>query len=141
MLSYRLACDMPEVFAAIGPVAGNLFYYGTCQHRQPVSVIHVHGLADKVIPFGGTSLPGFGEQYPPVAFGIDTWVHLDSCAEPPQVRKQGGVTLTAYPSCREGTAVDLYTLDGFGHAWPTADRAGGISSRTLWHFFAAHPKS
>lgn len=140
MLSYRLGCEMSDVFAAMAPVAGNLSYYGPCQPEQPVSLIHIHGLGDKVIPYAGTSLPGFGEQYPPVSYGIATWTHLDGCVGPPRVSQKGAVTLTTYTFCRAGSAVELYTLKGFGHAWPEANLAGGISARTIWEFFADHPK-
>lgn len=141
MLSYRLGCEMSDVFAAVAPVAGDLFYYGSCQLQEPVSLIHVHGLGDKVIPYGGTSLPGFGEQYPPVSYGIATWAQLDGCMSVPQVTQQGNTTLTAYTSCHGGSAVELYAVRGFGHAWPTADQAGGLSSQVIWEFLAAHPRS
>jgi polyhydroxybutyrate depolymerase len=140
MLSYRLGCEMSDVFAAIAPVEGVFFYYGPCQPRKPVSLIHIHGLKDKVIPYAGTSLPGFGEQYPPVSFGIVTWARLDGCPASPQVSTKGVLTLTSYSPCQSGTAVELFTLEGLGHGWPTGNEAGGISSRTIWEFFAAHPK-
>jgi len=140
MLSYRLGCDMPDVFAAMASVDGDLSYYGACQPKQPVSLIHIHGLADKVIPYAGTSLPGFGEQYPPVSYGIATWAELDGCATPARISREGSVTLTVYSGCRFGSGVELYAIQGLGHAWPTGSLGGGISSRTIWDFFAQHPK-
>ena len=44
MMSYRLACDAADVFAGVAPVAGTLFT--TCRPSRPVSLLHIHGLAD-----------------------------------------------------------------------------------------------
>jgi polyhydroxybutyrate depolymerase len=52
MLVYRLACEMSDTFAAVAPLAGTLFYT-PCQPQQPVSVVHVHGLADTIVPYAG----------------------------------------------------------------------------------------
>jgi polyhydroxybutyrate depolymerase len=138
MLSYRLACEMPGLFAAIAPVAGVLLYYGPCQPQQPVSVIHVHGLSDTKVPYAGGGLPGFGAEYSPVAYGIATWVQLDGCAHSAQVAKEGIVTHTIYAPCRAGTVVELYAIDGLGHVWPSLH--GTSLSKVIWIFFAGHPK-
>jgi len=53
IFSYRLACEMSATFAAVAPVAGSLVYE-PCQPEQPISVIHVHGLYDNVVPYNGT---------------------------------------------------------------------------------------
>ena len=138
MLSYRLACEMPGTFAAIAPVAGVLLYYGPCQPQQPVSVMHVHGLSDTDVPYAGGGLPGFGAEYSPVAYGIATWVQLDGCTRSAQVAKEGSVTHAVYAACRAGTAVELYTIDGLGHMWPSL--LGTHVSKIIWDFFAGHPK-
>jgi polyhydroxybutyrate depolymerase len=140
MLTYRLACEMSDTFAAIAPVAGVLFYYGTCQPEEPVSVIHVHGLSDTKIPYAGDGLAGFGQQLSPVIYGIETWVQLDGCAGPVQVEKVGELTHTTYSPCRAGTAVELYTIAGGGHDWPVIAENPAFPSAIIWDFFAAHPK-
>jgi polyhydroxybutyrate depolymerase len=138
MLSYRLACEMPDTFAAIAPVAGTLVYYGSCQPSQPVSVMHVHGLSDSKVPYAGGGLPGFGAEYSPVAYDIATWVQLDGCTRAAQVAKEGNVTHAVYAHCQAGTAVELYAIDGLGHVWPSL--AGASVSQMIWIFFAGHPK-
>ena len=57
MFVYRLACEMSDTFAAIAPVAGPLFY-SPCKPKEPVSVMHVHGLADPAVPYAGGPYPG-----------------------------------------------------------------------------------
>lgn len=140
MLAYRLACEMSDTFAAIAPIAGVFFYYGPCQPKEPVSLIHVHGLSDQDVPYAGDGLSGYGEQYPPVEYGIATWVQLDGCTGAPQVEKEGDLTRTVYAPCRAGTAVELDTIAGLGHAWPVRSEGSAFSSRNIWDFFVAHPK-
>lgn len=134
---YRLACEMPDTFAAIGPVAGVLMV-SPCEPKQPISVIHIHGLKDDVAPFngGGTTVAG---GFMSVAKSIAPWVERDGCNATAQVEKQGDIIEhTHYVSCHDGTSVELYTLSTAGHIWPTVYI--WPASQTIWDFFAAHPK-
>ena len=137
MLVYRLACEMSDTFAAVAPLAGTLFYT-PCQPQQPVSLVHVHGLEDTVVPYaGGGDLISGG--VPSVEQGIATWVQLDGCSRAAQVEQQeGGITHTAYTSCQSGSAVELYTVQVLGHGWPSM--AEFPASEVIWDFFVAHPK-
>ena len=138
MFVYRLACEMSYTFAAVAPVSGPLFY-SPCQPSQPVSVMHVHGLADSIVPYAGgvlSSVPGL--IFPSVEQGIAAWVQLDGCTGEAQVEKQGIVTHTVHVSCRAGTAVESYTIDGLEHSWAQPDI--WPTSKMIWGFFAAHPK-
>jgi polyhydroxybutyrate depolymerase len=137
MLTYRLACDMSDTFAAVAPVSGVLVY-SPCQPQQPVSVIHIHGLADTAVPYAGeaNSIPG---GFPPVEDSINAWVQLNGCTGTAQVEQQQNIiTHTVYASCQSGTAVELYTIDLLGHAWPS--KYVLPASQLIWDFFAAHPK-
>jgi polyhydroxybutyrate depolymerase len=138
MLSYRLACEMSDTFAAIASVSGDLFY-NPCQPQQSVSVIQVHGLADTIVPYNGgkgTYLPNV--IFPPVEQGITTWVQLDGCTGSPQVEKQDIITHTVYSSCNAGAAVELYAIEVGRHEWPS--KYVWPASQAIWDFFAAHPK-
>ena len=55
MFSYRLACDLPGVFAAVAPVAGAMpaDLAPACAHTQPVSVLAFQGTADPLMPYAG----------------------------------------------------------------------------------------
>ena len=138
-LVYRLACEMSDTFAAVAPVSGYLIY-GPCQPQQPVSVIHVHGLADSVVPFAGdgNGTPG-GSPAPSVDQSIATWVQLDGCGDSAQMEKQKNIiTHTVYTDCRSDSAVELYTIESQGHVWPSIYVLP--ASNVIWDFFAAHPK-
>jgi poly(3-hydroxybutyrate) depolymerase len=98
-------------------------------------VIHVHGLADTKVPYaGGTSV-----DHPPVEQVIANWVQLAGCTGSPQVERLENIaTHTAHTSCRDDTAVELYTIDSLPHGWPAKDDFPTLE--IIWDFFAAHPK-
>lgn len=143
VLTYRLACEMSDVFAAVAPVSGTLFYK-TCQPEHSVSVLHIHGLGDTTIPFaGGESSEGAVPLLPPVQEGIETWVKLNECNTSPQVSMDGAITNTVYVDCQASTTVELITIDGFEHGWPSPTGAGAMNfpaTQTIWEFFSTHPK-
>jgi polyhydroxybutyrate depolymerase len=138
LLSYRLACEMSETFAAVAPVGGVLVYE-PCEPSEPVSVMHVHGMTDGAVPFEGGGLnPGTGEPFPPVQESIAAWVKLDACLETAQTEQDEIMTHSMYGGCASGSAVELYALEGTGHTWPS--RYVVPISETIWEFFSAHPK-
>jgi polyhydroxybutyrate depolymerase len=134
LFTYKLACEMSDVFAGIAPVAG-ILVTSPCQPKQPVSVLHVHGLADNTIPYSGGGIL----DTPPVEQVIDTWVKLDGCTGAVQVDHPIEiVTHSVYSSCQSGTAVELYAIDKGGDDWPSKYVLS--ISQIMWDFFAAHPK-
>jgi polyhydroxybutyrate depolymerase len=145
-MAYRLACEAPDRIAAIGPVAGSLA--GECPDATPVSVLHVHGLADELVPFAGG--PGIqGLNIPPVEPVLELWADIDGCDPDPAVTRDSAVETSTWEGCVAGTAVELVTIDGAGHQWPgaivsprpDADPPASELDATavLWEFFAAHP--
>jgi polyhydroxybutyrate depolymerase len=143
ILTYRLACEMSDVFAAIAPVSGTLFFE-PCQPDQKISVLHIHGLDDTTIPFaGGQSIEGAVPPVPPVEQGIETWAKLNGCSASPETSVEGAIHRTVYTDCQSNSTVELITIDGFDHGWPSPTGAGEKNfpaTQTIWDFFAAHPK-
>ncbi|MEO3819771.1 PHB depolymerase family esterase [Plantactinospora sp. B24E8] len=157
MLAYRLACDT-TTFAAIGVVAGTLL--GPCPTPAPISLLHIHGTADGVIPYDGR--PGVLDNRGagplpvringgPVSDQIDRWRELARCPTP-EVRTTGVVT-SSLARCPDGRDVDLITVAGAGHQWPgatqpIAERLLGLdppstaltATESIWTFFDAHPR-
>ena len=142
MMAYRLACESDR-FAAIAPVAGTLM--GACEDPTPVSVLHIHGLADTNVRFDGSPGKGFAEiDGEPVGSTVDRWRRVAGCA-PPVSSMDGAVTRSS-AACRYGRAVDLITIDGAGHEWPgavgrrPAQQGAGAdpldATTTIWQFFA-----
>jgi polyhydroxybutyrate depolymerase len=150
MMSYRLACDS-DLFAAIAPVAGTLM--GECPSPRPVSLLHIHGLADESVPFDGS--PGTGRAQidgAAVPATVDIWRQADSCE--PAVTRTEGLVVTSRSACRDGRTVILITVAGAGHQWPggaertLVQQALGMdppsnaldATTTIWQFFASHTR-
>jgi polyhydroxybutyrate depolymerase len=128
IMSYTLACAT-DIFAAIGPVAGTQL--NACRSPRPMSVMHIHGTADRLVPYGGG--PGFSViNGPPVPEVNAFWRNVDQCGAP-SATTNGAIT-TSTAGCAEGRGVVLVTIDQGGHDWPD------FATQQLWQFFAAHPR-
>ena len=129
MMAYKLACTT-AVFAAIGPDAATQL--DACTAPSPTSVLHIHGTADRLIRYDGQPGIGFAtNDGPPVPDVNAFWRTVDQCA-PPATTVDGSVTTSA-ADCPGGRSVELVTVAGGGHEWPS------FATRMLWDFFAAHP--
>jgi len=151
MMSYRAACELADKVAAIAPVAGALNV--ECKPSQTVSVIAFHGTEDQSVLYDG-GVPK--KQTDPhertdksVAYSVSFWVKQNGCNASPQKTEKGNIVTEKYSSCKNNTAVELYTIKGGGHAWPggvggtfIADPPTKEISATdvMWEFFAKHPK-
>ena len=151
MMAYRLACDT-SVFAAIGPDSTTLL--GDCPAPDPVSVIHIHGLADSSVPFDGSQGDGKVKiDGAAVSDVIAIFTAADDCA--PATETAVGEVTTSVSNCAGGRAVELITIASAGHQWPGSERKPALeillgtdtpstaldATDTIWAFFAAHPKS
>jgi polyhydroxybutyrate depolymerase len=128
IMSYTLACTT-DIFAAIGPVAG--VQLNACPSPRPTSVIHIHGTADPLVPYGGG--PGYSViNGPPIPDVNAFWRKADQCG-PPAATTDGPVA-TSTAGCPDNRDVVLITIDRGGHDWPS------WAAQTLWQFFAAYPR-
>lgn len=126
IMSYTLACAT-DIFAAIGPVAGTQL--NGCPNPRPVSIMHIHGTADRLVPYNGGQ--GFSViNGPPVPSVNAFWRNVDRCASPASAT-DGPIT-TSTAECAGNRGVTLITIDRGGHEWPA------FASRALWGFFRAH---
>jgi len=149
LLAYRLACDT-RLFAAIGPDSATLL--GPCPNPAPVSVVHIHGTADRNIRYDGGPGDGVAKiDGPAVPDVLASWRQVDGCAAP--VVTVAAPLTTSVATCPAGRTVELVTIDGAGHQWPGAasrpavERLLGLdppsdalnATDTIWRFFATHP--
>lgn len=151
MLSHRLACEASDVFAAAAPVAGTL-NFPACQPAQPIAMLAFHGTDDQHAPYEGGAGPDslVGVDFASVEDSMAFWAAANGCQPPAQTRSAGDdFRHEEWPGCRDGTAVELVTIFGGGHAWPggaagrpQADQPTQAvsASQLMWEFFAAHPK-
>jgi polyhydroxybutyrate depolymerase len=127
IMSYTLACNT-GVFAAIGPDSATQL--DPCPSPHPTSVMHIHGNADRLIPYNGGQ--GFSVINGPSVPEVNAfWRNVDQCGAP--TATASGPVTTSTAGCADSRSVVLITVDGGGHEWPP------FATQTLWQFFAAHP--
>jgi polyhydroxybutyrate depolymerase len=154
-LAYRLACDLPGVFAAIAPVAGApaVAIEERCAATRPVSVISFQGTRDRLMSYEGGNVSRRG-QVLSAQRSAALLAQVNGCSPPPVVTaepdtvKDGTrVRRSAYGGCREGREVVLYTIEGGGHTWPGGPAVGRLvgrvsrdldATRTMLDFFDRH---
>lgn len=157
MMSYRLADELADRFAAIAPVAGPMAI-DRAQPSRPVSVIHFHGTADEYTPYLGGKGPRSQSQtaFHSVDDTIRAWVVANGCpaesavARLPALAVDGtNIVRNVYGPGREGAEVVLYTIEGGGHTWPGRSSIFptlGPSTRQIaandlmWEFFEKHSR-
>ncbi len=144
-LSYMIACQLADRFAAIASVSGVLgIPPEECQPEHVLPVLHFHGTADVVVPYEGGQPAGFDMifpfQTPPtfasVADTIAAYRELADCpTETEVIYEQGDARCERTAGCGSGAGSDsdsdanadvevtLCTIDEGGHAWPGADPA------------------
>lgn len=157
LMSSALACGLPDLFAAVAPVAGVAFLEG-CEDGPPVSFQAIYGTADNVLPYEGglgAAIRGFlssnpldasaapaGDQqdriddiaFAPVDGTLARWAGRNGCAaEPEEERVSDEVVRRSWPDCDGGAEVVLYVVEGGGHSWPgtplfNADATGGADT-------------
>jgi polyhydroxybutyrate depolymerase len=142
-MSYRLACDLADRIAAIGPVAAANVTI-SCEPSRPVPVIAMNGTDDILVSYAG----GLAS--------VQLWAAGNGCSDTPEVvYDEGEVTCVAYEDCAEEATAEICTIEGGGHNWPGAIDlfeldpvlywwAGHTTqdidaSREIWKFFAERP--
>ena len=155
-MASTLACELPEVFAAIAPVAGlragrpdpddvTVPEVEDCRPGRPVPVLTFHGEQDRVNPYTGNGDLRWGYGVP---LAVQTWARLNDCQAGPEATSVAEhVTLFEYSECRRGAEVDFYSISDGGHTWPGTDvplpDLGTVSqevdaARAMWGFLADH---
>jgi polyhydroxybutyrate depolymerase len=145
-----LACDLSSRIAAFVPVSGDYFPQPSgCHPSRPVSVLEIHGAADSINPYNGSTQLG----YVSVGQWLSDWATRDDCAEKPILRSTGsGIVVESWTECQNGTTIIHDRLVGIGHLWllgPTLASAGATpgaarapqvvdfdTDTTIWNFFA-----
>ena len=135
MMSYRLACESPDLVAAIAPIAATMV--GDCEPAGAVSVLHVHGTEDRGIPYAGRE----ERRFPPVREVLDAWGAAGGCDREPDESTEGLVTTTTWVACDPRIGVELLLLEGTGHEYPRSELGAPIDGPSVvWDFFSTHPR-
>ncbi len=131
-MAYRLACDDPRVTAIVSLGGGGFIDRDPpCKPARPVAVVHVHGDADRTVPYEGGFVLGDATRprAPPVSSVVAAWGAANACSGPLAARERldldarlpGAETrVEAFSGC--GAPVELWTMEGGHHVSPAASR-------------------
>jgi polyhydroxybutyrate depolymerase len=157
-MAHRVACEMSDRVAAIAAVAGTNQFAATadCNPTSPLSVMQIHGTDDPCWVYetadAGCSEDGGGLRLG-VAESTSAWVQRLGCNPEPEVEQlpdpndDGATTTrTTWSGCSGGTEVQLMTVNGGGHTWPSGQPGVNVQivgtvttdwdSNLIWEFLS-----
>lgn len=163
LFAYRLACDRPDLLAAVAAVNASL----PARHEdftpppQPLPVLIINGTADTMIPWGGGTgqlghLLAPGEAWAPVPETVEFWRRANRCSRAPIIRdlrlqdNHAGIVVKvmSYPGSKPRATLLFVMIEGGGHGWPggklgnspidhlVGEAYPGVdASQLIWTFF------
>ncbi len=124
-MAHRYACERSDRIAAIVALAGVPWSDASRCKGSAVSVLQVHGDADRTIEYGGGKSFGNGAPYPSAEEAVSMWASRDGCSN--KRHNEGAsidldhdvtgaeTTREAYDGCPKGIDVELWRMKGVGH--------------------------
>ena len=147
-MAHRLACEHAETFAAIVSFAGAVWADpGKCTPSAKVSVLQIHGTADKEVLYAGTATGGSKlGVYPGAEDTVAIWAKKNGCTDPlvdtgttlhvDADFKTKETSVLRHDGCAQGSAAELWRVGGAPHIFAFAKE--GLES--TWTWLDAHPK-
>jgi len=143
-MSYRLACEAPNVFKAIASVAGCMFEWAinSCSPDNIIPVFEIHGTNDNITLWEGDAYYYYG-SYVGVETTFEFWSVLNLTTESiidtlPDLNTQDGSYIVSHKNINgiNDNEVWLYEVVNGGHHWPGAYGNMDINaSNEIWEFF------
>jgi polyhydroxybutyrate depolymerase len=134
-MSFRLAAELADRFAAVAPVSGNMGVSGPLPAR-PVPIICFYGMKDPYMSFAMINQ------------SLQWWIKANHCLPTPKkiIRKKDYVLERYAPAGKDGAPIDFYKVTEGGHTWPGGidiNRGPGAgltiatipASELIWAFF------
>ena len=164
MMVFRLACEIPETFAAVAAVAGAMpvNLEETCTPSAALPFMLMNGTADPLVPWEGGIVGSETEPLGEVLSADDSialLVDLNECPETPSISQEPDVTPLDFAVAyreehapgRDDSEVILYRIEGGGHTWPGGPLyqllwlTGAVcldfdATETIWEFCLAHTR-
>lgn len=144
-MCYLLASRCPEVFAALGPVAGFLSVeiLRSDSNPHPIPLFEIHGREDTTTRWNGdlTNADGWG-AYVSIPTAVNYWAAKDKCLASridTLPRRPGDLQVIAHRHTggTDGAEVWLYESVGGKHSWKNT---GVDTGEELWRFFSKYVK-
>jgi polyhydroxybutyrate depolymerase len=149
-MTFRLASERADLFAAIAPVAGHCWVEP--RPARPLPTLYLIGSEDPLVPVeGGLIRLPWGKREvmrPPIAWTLERWSTALGCKSIPEVELDDGIRRERYPGPTEFRAIWIEKL---GHHWPGGrgqldPSIGGRpwnrlhAGSTIWDFFQRHAR-
>ena len=132
--AHRVAIELPR-FAAVAPMGALLSPVQTKSAKpEPVSVLQIAGVMDRVVPFEGGTSEVTGTEFMSARETVEWWAAQLGCPGRPAHSQAEGMTIERYEGCDGSAAAVLAALDPGTHAAATYynERVLGM----VWDFFA-----
>lgn len=157
MMGIRLGCELSDKIVAVAVQSGTL-ELDQCHPGERVSLLEIHGTADKNVPIdGGRGTAGISQvDFKPPKTAITAFVNADECPAVPSTAADPtnpDVVTDTWSPCAAGTEVKWTKVTDATHAWmghpanPGVAERGGApyqkldSSLVIWTFLVAHPRT
>lgn len=166
MLTYRLACEAPGVFAAYAAIIANvpINVAEGCRKSGHAPMLIINSTQDPIVPWEGGEVGRWTQRGEVLSTEetVDFWLKYNRCSGKAQMKplpdkdRTDGSTVEAkqYSDCRSEGAVVLLSVEGGGHLPPGAEignrpflqsMLGGPANRDIsapdisWKFFKRFP--
>ncbi len=146
-MSYRLACEASNKFAAVAPVAGS-FSLDNYHPTAPVSILAFNGMKDDFVRYDGRHGKHGVRAHASAPDALAFWVKFDGLSgTSPKEEKVGHAELKLYGPGKDGVEVGLWTITNGRHSWPGEQMEGKRSKKSnmdisatkkIWEFFKRH---
>lgn len=138
MMAYRLGCELSDIVSGIGVVAGTLGITN-CTPNNPVSLIHIHGNEDVIVPIlGGEGQADVGVVFTPAKDSVNVFVKANKClSEEKLVLEKNSFTI--WDECDKNTSVEYAVLDKVGHGW--VENSSFSTSEFVYDFLIRNSRS
>jgi polyhydroxybutyrate depolymerase len=141
-MAYTLMCETNGLFKAIAPVAGLMSEATAADCNQPddLSILHIHGTGDTVVPSLTPMFPVFGFGGGPVLLDLLETLRLEFNL-PAFTDTPYNSFITQMKTTSQNQIIELYLIEDYGHFWPSQRRTetfdpGLEASAVIWTFFS-----
>jgi len=166
MMSYRLAIEATDIFAAVAPVIANipLPFYGKSTPSSGISILTISGTDDPLMPFNGgnscaTIRSPLCDHGPRSSHegSIEVFAKSDGCSLNYATERLASIVddgtwieKQTFTGCNGHYEVISYIVHGGGHTWPpysgrlrvTGHTSGNLNAtKEIVEFFMRHSKS
>lgn len=127
-----------NIFAAITPIAGSMYNGITTTNAPDVSVLQIHGMLDRSVPYNGGNAHGFNFYSAPNS--VNFWALNNGCNATPVLNTSiPGAKVYNYIGCGPGLETILFSVPDSGHEVFASFKNINLTTY-MFDFFDRHTK-